>query len=380
MNYCNVPCLGQSFHLGMVYDCYEEKPVFGLYLWNEDDVDNATITRPNGSTRTEVYATHTMSERIKALGAEGSLKISLLAGLAKTDGASKYIEQPLNSSDSARAVVYFRATTKRKEIVIDKLTETNQRINSGTHVVTAIEYGAEAFFVFDCAITPTEKLEDVQQKLIKIIRSISLYGPDANVHYTIEDRIQCTFYGDFQPSINPTTFHDAAAVCNQLDGMFMSTSTNDIPIRVWLSPLSKFNENTFVKEVSISSEIERMLEKFVNNICIIEAESAKVATSLELFPRIQAIIMTFKQLISEYNAKNKKKICSIVPLIRKGTANERELQQHFAENDASPFSLESLMEWLQHRKEEDTILAQYITSLTKSGKLYNLHYSLVTFT
>ena len=373
MSYFNIPCLGQPFHLGMVYDCCEEKSVFGLSLWNEDDIKNATVTRSHFSSRIEVYVTDSISERMKALGAEGNIKVSLLTGLAKTDGASKYVKHPPNQTDNARVVLHFKAVTKRKELVIDKLKEKSSISNTdaATHAVTAIEYGAEAFFIFDCEVAPTEKLEDLQQQLLKIVKSISLYGSNTKINYTIEDRIQCTFFGDFRPTVNPTTFHDAAVVHNELEGMFSSMATNDVPVRVWLWPLSKLSEGVLaIKEVFISSETERGLQNFVSNTGKLQAESEKIATSFLQFPQTQASIISFKEMVSEYNAKFMKKICSIIPLIRRGTVNENKVQQYFSENDASPFNFESLTEWLKQRQEEYTTLTQYILSLTKSaGKL-----------
>ncbi|KAK7909321.1 hypothetical protein WMY93_014005 [Mugilogobius chulae] len=122
-----------------------------------------------------------------------------------------------------------------------------------THVVTAILYGAQAFFVFDQQVSESENLQDIQgnlQVMIKKIPSISIEGEGA---LKMEDKDREKVTGESLPG------------SAQLLG---PNGEKAVPVKVWLLPLTSLDSGAakLVRQISVRlvSEVEKTLEDLVD--------------------------------------------------------------------------------------------------------------------
>ncbi|CAB1426558.1 unnamed protein product [Pleuronectes platessa] len=220
-----VAALGRPFSLGMLYDCRRDLLVPGMTLWDRDDLKKHIRERPQNSNDFEIVASDSIEDKSSALKVEASLKASFLGGLVEVGGSAKYLNDHKTSRNQARVTLKYETTTKFQELSMKHLGRGNVKhpevFDKGiaTHVVTAILYGAQAFFVFDREMSETEDHQDVQVNLkvtIKKIPCISIEG-EGSLHMEDKEKanvekFSCKFHGDFCLEKNPVSFQDAISV------------------------------------------------------------------------------------------------------------------------------------------------------------------------
>ena len=150
---------------------------------------------------------------------------------------------------------------------------------TATHVVTAVLYGAEAFFTFDREIESGENYRDIHgnmEVVIKAIPGITDIKGSADLDIGDQDKkekdkFQCKFYGDVVLKSNPSTFQDAVSVYKELPKLFGKDEKNMVPKKVWLYPLRSLDSKAahMVREISTNlvSRTQKAIE-CLNNMVI----------------------------------------------------------------------------------------------------------------
>jgi hypothetical protein len=111
----------------------------------------------------------------------------------------------------------------------------NGRIGSATHVVTQIQYGAEAILTFTKTLNETEDEQEVNgqlklgaEKFIKCLKGNANVGGDLEDNFKEkENNVECHFQSDFQfpPNIQtPTTYEEAIEFAKK----FIQLSTESV--------------------------------------------------------------------------------------------------------------------------------------------------------
>lgn len=155
--------------------------------------------------------------------------------------------------------------------------------------MTGALYGAEAFFVFDQEVAPSENYQTVHESMQKVIKSL----PNT---YTATDlpKVQCTVYSDFQLPENPTSFQDAAKLVKKLPEL--ADRSTALPIRVTLYPLSKLDSSLVKLPHEISPALVTKAESFVETFHQLQMQCndlLKVISSN--FPAIQSNSLAFRK-------------------------------------------------------------------------------------
>lgn len=70
-----VPCFGQSFQLGMLYNCRSHHLVLVPTLWASDIVEKSSVSRASPQSRYEVFTGDSLEEKMAILGVNSSLKL-----------------------------------------------------------------------------------------------------------------------------------------------------------------------------------------------------------------------------------------------------------------------------------------------------------------
>ncbi|XP_072298909.1 uncharacterized protein [Eucyclogobius newberryi] len=373
-----MPALGRPFTLGMLYDCREDSIVPGMTLWDLDHLKKDTGTQIKPNSEFEIVASESIEDKSSALNVEASLKASFLGGLVEVDGSAKYLNDQKTSKKQARVTLKYNSTTRFEELTMKHLGRGNVThpdvFDKGiaTHVVTAILYGAQAFFVFDREVSKSENEQDIQgnvQAIIKKIPTISIEGKgDLKMNDKDRadvDKFSCKFYGDFNLEKSPVSFVDAVEVYQTLPKLLGANGERAVPVKVWLLPLTALDSAAarLVRDISVRlvKEAQSVLEDF--NDLELRCNDALKTKTVQIFPQISKKIKSFKDLCTEFRLNFQKLLARKLPAIRGGGEEEAELADIIKKRTSSPFNSSNLSDWIEFKEREIGILKSYTKML-----------------
>uniref|UniRef100_A0A3P9AW88 Uncharacterized protein n=1 Tax=Maylandia zebra TaxID=106582 RepID=A0A3P9AW88_9CICH len=351
-----------------------------MTLWDRDDLMKDVGERPQASNDFDIVASESISDKSSALNVDASLKASFLGGLVQVDGSAKYLNDSKSSRNQARVTLKYKATTKIQELSMNHLGRGNVKhpyvFDQGlaTHVVTAILYGAQAFFVFDREVSEDEDYQDVQGNLKVIINKIPLLSVEGEGSLKMEekdkesvDKFSCRYYGDFWLPKPPTTFQDAVEVYQKLPELLGEKA---VPMKVWLLPMTCLDSSAakLVRQISIRlvQEAQTVLEDF-SEVEMRYNDVLRTSTAQE-FPEIGKRLKSFKEMCFDFKVEFQQMLGKKLQSIRGGTGEEAELSEVLKKRHSSPFSSKSLNEWMDCKEREvDTLMS--FTRMMKNTKI-----------
>ncbi|XP_026534678.1 uncharacterized protein LOC113419487 [Notechis scutatus] len=325
---------------------------------------------------TEIIASDSIDDKASALDVSGPIKTSFLGGLIDVRGSAEYLHDTKKSKQQARVTVQYKTTTKYEQLTMSHLGRQNVSYpevfehGTATHVVTAILYGAQAFFVFDQEVSSMETVKDIEQSLHATLRKEISIGGDIKVRLTEEEKenalkFRCKFHGDFSLQKNPVTFQDAMKVYETLPKMLGKDGKKAVPVRVWLYPLTKLDTRAakVVREISLGLIFDA--EKILEELSEIQVQSNDLAKNpmAETFPEIKQKIQEFKDLCKQHKQTFQKQLARMLPSIRGGGLEEGTLVDLLMSVNQSPFNSQSLHEFLDTKKREMNFVKSYLTIL-----------------
>lgn len=371
-----MPALGRPFDLGMLYDCRNDKLIPGFTLWDKEKLEADIRVTAKPSCEFKMSLSESITDKCSLLEIDSSLKASFLSGLLlNIDGSAKYLSDSKASKEQARVTMKCKTVTQFKELTMNHLGKDNIKhgdvIKNGfaTHIVTAIQYGAQAIFVFNKDVSKHENMSDVQGSLERTVDEITspvIKGKWKTTNKDTLDRCYCKFYGDCCPDQVPVTLEDARKICQEMPKFQGPNGERAVPMKVWLMPLSFFDPTAakLVNQISLRLIVETQkiqedfsdLESRCNNI--LQCESA------QQFSQILQKVKTFISLCSEFNEGFQRKLAKKVPAIRGGKEDESELTEILRQKAASPFSSKSLKKWMDSCEGEVIFLNSLIEILS----------------
>ncbi|KAM3823553.1 verrucotoxin subunit beta-like [Vipera latastei] len=373
-----MPALGRPFQLGMLYDCRKDALIPGMTLWDYSSLQKDLTTRPQPNTATKIIASDTIDDKVSALDISASLKASVLGGLIDVRGSAKYLHDTKKSKQQARVTVQYKTTTNYEQLTMSHLGIQNIshpevfEHGTATHVVTAILYGAHAFFVFDRAVSSTEMVKNVEGDLhVTIKKMISVTG-QADMKLNEEEKenalkFSCTFHGDFSLEKNPVTFQDAMTIYETLPKQLGKDGEKAIPVWVWLYPLTKLDPKAakMVREISLALifDTERILEEL--NELQMESNDLAKDPICDTFPDIKRKIKQFNDFCKQHRQTFQKQLARMLPSIRGGGQKEATLVDILMSINQSPFNSQRLYEFLDIKKREINFVKSYLTILSE---------------
>ena len=339
----------------------------GLTLWDRSDLEEHIGERPQSYNDFEIVASESIEDKSSALNVEASLKASLLGGLVEVDGSAKYLNDSKTSKNQARVTLKYKATTKVQELSMDHLGRDNMKhsyvFDKGlaTHVVTAILYGAQAFFVFDHEVSEKDSHQDIEGKLKLMIKKIPdlAIGGEGSLKMEDKDRekvekFSCRFFGDFSLQKTPTSFDDAIQVCQSLPNLLGANGEKAVPMKVWLLPLTCLDSSAakIVRQISLTlvKKLQSVLEDFSE--LEMRCNDALKSTTAQQFPQIVTKIKTFKEMCSEFKLEFQQNLAKKLPSIRGGGEEEAELAEILKKRHSSPFNSKDLNKWMDCKERE----------------------------
>ncbi|KAG8127262.1 hypothetical protein E2320_014282 [Naja naja] len=373
-----IPALGRPFQLGMLYDCRKDALIPGVTLWDCNSIQKDLNVNFQLKTESEIIAFDSIDDKASALGISASLKASFLGGLVEVEGSAKYLCDTKKSKKQARVTVWYKTTTMNEQLTMSHLGIQNVSYpavfeqGTATHVVTAILYGAQAFFVFDREVSSTEMVKDIQGNLQLTVKKLISIPGELGVKLTEEEkenalRFRCTFHGDFSLERNPVTFQDAVTVYETLPIMLGEHGETAVPMQVRLHPLTKLDSRAakMVREIRLALIFDA--QDILEELTEIEMQSNDVANSAEKLPEIKKKIQNFKNLLKQHQQTFQRQLARMLPSIRGGEQEEGALVDFLTSIKQSPFNSQRLCEFLDTKEREINHVNSYLTILSEKN-------------
>ncbi|XP_067462956.1 uncharacterized protein [Thunnus thynnus] len=359
--------LGRPFNLGMLYDCRKDSLIPSMTLWDHDDLLNHIGERPQCFNDFEIVASESIEDKSSSLNVDASLKLSVLFGLLNTNGSAKYLEDCKKSKNQARVTLKYEATTKFRELSMNHLGGVNIKYPDvfdkgvATHVVTAILYGAQAFFVFDREVSQEENHQVAEGNLKSMIKMIPGMKGDESLQLNDEtlakvEKFSCKFHGDFFLDKNPVSYQDAVQVYQSLPKLLGAKREKVVPLKVWLLPLACLDSGATQLVRQISTLFVRRVQTVIEDFSELEMRSNDAIKTMiaQQFPEVGKKLKTFKKVCFDFKEKFQQDLAKKLPLIRGG--EEEEVLPN-------PFNMDKLMKWMDCAEKEIYILQSFINMM-----------------
>ncbi|XP_016114928.1 uncharacterized protein [Sinocyclocheilus grahami] len=368
-------CLGRPFQLGMLYDCRRDCLIPGITLWDAEMLQKNINVRPQPNTDFKMIATDSSEDKASALNVSASLEASFLSGMVSVKGSADYLNDKKSSKLQSRVTLHYHTTSRFEQLTMEHLGVGNVKHcnifqeGSATHVVTALLYGAQAFFIFDREVSSNENHQKIQGDLQASIKKIPLISVEGQASLKMNemeqekiDKFSCTFHGDFALENNPVSYIDAIKVYSELPKLLGEHGENAVPMTVWLYPLKKLDSAAaqLVREIRVSliRRVQRIMDEMHN--CDIQCQDLMRDSIAIQFPEITAKIRKCKVLCSDYKIVFQKHLCRVLPSIRGGGKEEQELVDALNDKERSPFQGALVTKYLNEREREMNVVRSYL--------------------
>ncbi|XP_067391825.1 stonustoxin subunit alpha-like [Emydura macquarii macquarii] len=373
-----MPALGRPFQLGMLYDCRKDVLIPGITLWDLETLQNHVDAKPQSKTEFQIIASDSTEDKASALNVTASLKASFLFGLVEVNGSAEYLNDTKTSKHQSRVSLQYSTTTQFKQLTMKHLGRQNVSYpdvfdqGTATHVVTAVLYGAQAFFVFDQEISSSENIQEIQGNLQVMIKKIPLVSIEGKGALKMDDKekaqaekLSCKFYGDFALENNPATYQEAMKTYSTLPKLLGDKGEKAVPVRVWLYPLTKLDSKAaqLVRDISIALifDVQTALEQLTElDMRCNDMVKSPIAST---FPEIKRKIQQFKDLCKQHRQTFQKQLAGLLPSIRGGGKEEGALVDILSCKNQSPFNTLRLNEFLDKKEREMTFVNSYLSVL-----------------
>ncbi|XP_076151630.1 uncharacterized protein LOC143134833 isoform X2 [Alosa pseudoharengus] len=372
--------LGRPFQLGMLYDCRKDALIPGITLWDQEELQKNTSVQQQIKTEFDVITSDTIEEKSNSLKISGSLKLSLLGGLVDVGGSAKYFQDTKKSHKQARVILQYKTTTQFETLTMSHLARgqvSHPNVfedDTATHVVTAILYGAGAYFVFDRESSSEDKKEQVEGEVNITFNKLKNLTVDADASFNMDereksavDKFSCTFHRDFKLPTNPTSFSDAVRVYRDLPNMLGENGEHAVPLRVWLYPLWKLDSRAARLVRDISNDLIRYSSDTIESFTKTEMRCRDILkdTAAAAFPTLAKNVENYMQMCHQYKLDFMQKLGSVLPSIRGGGKEGSALLDILKAHENSPFNSKDLDHWLTNKEKESETLKSFLKQLKK---------------
>ncbi|XP_018603821.1 stonustoxin subunit beta-like isoform X1 [Scleropages formosus] len=381
-----IAALGRPLYPGMLYDCRSDSFIPGVTLWNRESLNKDLDTHVKPHTSFNVTTSDTINEKAKLLEISGSLKASILGGIVEIGGSAKYLNDKASSLHQSRVTMQYGHTVRFEQLTMTHLSKVTYpqvfEQRSATHVVTAVLYGAQAFFVFNSTNFSKEDKTQIEGKLKMVLNNIKnlsgQIGGELNLTENEQELVSgftCTFHGDFELQHNPTNFTEAVEVYRTLPERLGNKGEKAVPLRVWLYPLRCLDSKAaqMMREIdeTLVSRLQSVLEELED--VILSCNDLMAESILQLFPEVHDKIKEFYSSLLQYRVLFQKNLSSVLSAVRGGGKEEQDLESILESHKRSPFSSDKLKKWFGLKRSETSVLVKYTKPLKESHILFSSH-------
>lgn len=346
-------------------------------LWDRETIKRYSTRQNQASTTYEITTSDSIETKSSLLDVDTYSKTSWLCGLTEKSGSCSFLNDNKKFKNQSRVTLQFKATTAFERLAMTHLEAKTTQIqdvikkSNATHVVTGIQYGVNAFFVFDSEKLESSSVQETKVHMQAAVKMIIVYSSEAKVDVkqskeekAVTDKFSCKFYGDFILDSNPSTFEDAVKTYSQLPKLLGGNGEKTVPVKVWLTPLKKLDPTAEEMKGEICVGLLRKAE---NALEIIKEMEMRCNDSLDedvvqSFPQIHIKLKRFQNLCEDSGKKLRQAMMETFPSILEGK-EDSSLEKLLDDQEKSPFSLENLDKWLDNTEREINVIRSCVEAM-----------------
>ncbi|TSN95709.1 Stonustoxin subunit alpha [Bagarius yarrelli] len=348
-DFVEVVALGRGLDLGMLYDCRSDTFSPDSILWEKNLISTMKLSIPRPQSDVRVLDGDTLQDRLTALDLSVSLRASVVSGLVETTGASAFVHHPVQTELQDRVTLHCRTSTRLEmlshELLQGRFPLPVTDLTTSTHVVVAVLYGTQAFFVFNSTKYENMDLKDLIKK-------------------TNTSSIKMDLLPRLIEKEKPTSFIDGNSLQSLVNGN--PQNVKEVPLKVWLYPLKKFDQTLACALKDIRQDqlckAENILEKLRTNISFSQylMRLDGVHDVFTQFPALKDALLEFSLLLQHYQSNFMSRLASCIKNIRDtgSEVDEDNLQDLLKDNDQLPVELQCMHQWLQNKSAQVRALIQ----------------------
>uniref|UniRef100_A0AAY5EP18 B30.2/SPRY domain-containing protein n=1 Tax=Electrophorus electricus TaxID=8005 RepID=A0AAY5EP18_ELEEL len=309
----------------------------------------------------------------------GSLLVTVTLSPASESTVKRNLEYKMKQEDewksglNADSVYEMRCTIKRSnptkdQSVIKKDTAMQTVHESPSHVVTAVLYGADAYFTSE-ERTSKKIEEQIFEGEIKLnFHRCGGIKTGSEKATPVPEKFGCTFSGDFNLQAHPTSVIEAINLYTTLPNMLPDKEEKAVPLRLWLYPYCKPESNTAKIVRDIHSHLITDISDVIHNLNIAEKKCNDLVndTVARTFPGFCTKILILKKECRCYKFEMMRKVGSLLPSICQGE-KESALSEFLTLHEESPYNSTTLDRWFKVKEEESSVIKIFLQELQDIG-------------
>ncbi|XP_038843484.1 stonustoxin subunit beta-like, partial [Salvelinus namaycush] len=356
-----VAALGRPLDLGMLYDCRNDSFCSDVSLWDNSTIASMQLSLPRPLTEVKCIEGDSLQDRFRALDVTTPLRASVLSGLVEVGGAAGYLKHPVQSTLQDRVTLQYRTTTRLDMLSHNVLQEETDRTQlKATHVVMAVLYGAQAFFIFDSKHISRQHsgageadMHSVVKKMMPTFSADQIFSSLSDTEKLNSSLYQCTLYSDVDHINGSMTCDRALQVYETLPKHLGQQGEKAVPLYAWLYPLKNLDNSVeitlryFTKAEGVLDHLRQVTMRCqemtdVTNGCV-----------MKWFPDLKYKLSRLSELLQKYQSEFKRELAMAVKAMRESEGvDENRLRDILQNHDQSPFCLQSIQLWLNNKAAE----------------------------
>ncbi|XP_049319214.1 cytolytic toxin-alpha isoform X2 [Astyanax mexicanus] len=363
LTFVEVAALGRPLHVGTLYDCRNDSFFSDDALWDVDTVSSSKVSLSQPHTDVRILEGDSLQDRLESLDLTTALRASVVSGLVNVMKAAAFLEHPAQSQLQDRITLHYRTST-RLELLGHRLLHsgapllvTNQ--NSATHVVVAVLYGGQSFFVFDKESDSSEGVQELKAAVSKMITCSN--AAELLSEETSFASCKCSVYTDAE-DFTLVDFKTAVTLYSCHQKLLGPQGEEGGPLKVWLYPLKNLKQTPAFVPQEISEDLLHKAENVLNHLEYLKADQGICLDTMSSFSNLFGItwivalkntLSKFSLLLKQYQRAFQRGLASCIKTIReKGEEGQENLRDLLRRNTQSPFSPQNLNQWLRNKEAE----------------------------
>ncbi|CAB1327184.1 unnamed protein product [Coregonus sp. 'balchen'] len=318
------------------------------------------LSLPRPHTEVKCVEGDSLQDRFRALDVTTPLRASVLSGLVEVGGAAGYLNHPVQSTLQDRVTLQYRTTTRLDMLshrVLQEETDGTQ--HKATHVVMAVLYGAQAFFIFDYKHISGQQsgageadMHGVVKKMMPSFSADHIYSSLSDTEKLNSCLYQCTLHSDVDRVNGTMTYNKALKVYETLPKHLGQHGEKAVALYAWLYPLKNLGHSV---EIRYFTKAERVLDHLRQATMICQEMMTDFTNGcvMKWFPDLKSKLSRLSELLQKYQSEFKSGLAMALKTMRESEGvDESRLRDILQNHDQSPFCPQSINLWLNNKAAE----------------------------